>query len=351
MNRSSSLMQAAVVLNSLPKRQAAQLLSRLEPGDMQSLLDAVTRLDDISADQLTVCLRKLADESARWRLSDQNESDIGIEEAKRQIDSALAIAPTRVEQNIWANNPFDFLIETIPMLRDHVLGDEHPKNIAIVLSCLPPEIASQAMNGLDRHLRVSVLKRICELDEISEEEIRELSFSLRLRLNKLLNTRAAKSAGMSTAANLLSCSDADTREALLAYVSQSDPDLAFKLQRSVFGIERLEAFENDQIKTILKHVDTSYWAPALKNGSTGLMTKILENMADQPRELLAHEIDNMGHVNVDAEDEARKNIVKIVLRLGREGKIELRKSGPRLPNAIFPMVDVPVVHDISLSGS
>jgi len=330
-------MQAAVVLNSLPKKQAAQLLARLEPGDMKSVLDAVTRLDDVSADQINSALQKMADQSARWRTEETSSSIPELEEAKMRIDQALAIAPSRVEQSMESESPFGFLLETIPMIREHVLGDEHPKNIAIVLSTFPPAVASQTMSGLDPHLRVSVLKRMCELDELHKEEITELVFALRMRLNKLLNTRAAQSAGMTTAANLLSCSDSGTREALLAYVEQSDPDLAYKLQRSVFGIDRLSSMNEETIKTILANVDTSYWAPALKNARPELQNKILENMGSDPRELLAHEIDEIGRVDSKTEDEARKNIVQIVLRLAREGKIELRKNPRPEASMIFPV--------------
>ena len=337
MNRTSTLIQAAIVLNSLPKQQAAQLLSRLEPGDMKLVLDAVTRLDDVSAGQINECLKRLAEDSVRWRLVETEKSTPEVEEAKQKIDQALATKVSRFEKSIESENPFGFLLETIPMLREHVLADEHPKNIAIVLSTFPPEIASETMNGLDRNLRVSVLKRMCELDEIHNEDITELGFALRMRLNKLLNSRAGKSAGMTSAANLLSCSDAGTREALLAYIGQSDPDLASKLKRSVFGVERLLSMDDKLIKTVLGNVDTSYWAPALKNADPELLEKVLENMGPEPREILSREIDEIGFVASKTEDKARKNIVQIVLRLAREGKIDLRKERRAKTSALFPV--------------
>jgi flagellar motor switch protein FliG len=245
-----------------------------------------------------------------------------------------------MDRAIESSSPFGFLLETIPMIRLHLLADEHPKSIAIVLSTWPPEAASETMKGLDSSLRFSVLKRLCEIEEIEESEIAELRFALKLRFQKLLNSRQAKSAGMGIAANMLSCSDPDIRESLLAYVRQADPDLAHKLQRSVFKIERLESLTSNEIKTILRHVDTACWAPALKNAPTSLISKILGNMAPGPAEILNHEIAEIGHIDENVEELARQNIIQVVLGLAREGKVELRKNGPRepRPNPPFPQV-------------
>lgn len=341
MNRSSSLMQAAVVLNSLPKKQAAQLLARLEPGDMKSVMEAITRLDDVSAEQISACLKKLADDAERWKGTQESDSSPEVAAAKKQLDNALSIVPKKPDWKTNQEQPFDFLLETIPVIRNHVLEDEHPRNVAIILSCFPPEVASQCMNGLEPNLRISVIKRLCELEEIEEEEISELGYALRMRLNKLLNSRAAKTIGMQTAAELLSCSNPSLQESLLTHVGQTDPDLAHKLQRSVIRIERLLTLESEEIKLVLKNVDTACWAPAIKNASPELIDLIMVNLADHPRQLLAQEINEIGAVTSEAEGEARKSIVQVVLKLAREGKIELQRTGPRQKAAALPLGNLP----------
>lgn len=337
----NSLTQAAILLSSLPERQAAQLLARLEAGDMQSVIGAATKVDAIPPEQLAECLQKFKSELKSLN-PEQGDTPAGLHsesgrlaQAKLQIEKALASKPSEFARSNESRRPFEFLLETIPVLRAHVLSDEHPQNIAIVLSTFPPDVASATMNGLDPNLRISVLKRMCELDEIHDDDVIELSYSIRMRLNKLLNSSIGRSAGLKSAANLLSCSDAATREALLTHVSQSDPDLAHTLQHSVFGIERLQELNDSDIKTVLKHVDTSCWAPAVKNAGPKLIEKILNNMAESPRELLSLEIAEIGDVDSDLEDEARRNIVKTVLTLAREGKVNV-KNRIRGPHVALP---------------
>ncbi len=325
-------MQAAVVLSSLPNQQAALVLSRLEPNDVKTVLDAITRLDDVSASQITAALQRLATEAQRWRSGDE-EVDSSIDLIRRSVDEALATPPSDLERTVESGKPFGFLVDVIPMIRLHLLEDEHPKNIAIVLSMLPPDIASQTMKGLDPALRVSVLKRICEIEELNGEEVTHLSFALKLRLNKLLNSRQRKTIGVNLAASLLSCSDEYTQESLITHMGQMDPDLAGKLERSVFKIDRLAALSTDEMRVVLKNIDTSVWAPALKNAPSSLKSKIYDAMASRPAELLAHEIDQIGYVDGAIEDLARQNVIQVVFRLAREGRIDLRKSERMIPNS------------------
>jgi len=322
MNHSNnSLTRAAIVLSRLSDKQAAQILAKLKAGDMQSVLGAAKVLDDVSPEQVTDSLREFRSEfnslSPKTEDTPQKRDSESSElvQAKLQIEKALSSRPSEISRSGESSRPFDFLLETHAVLRTHLLSDEHPKNIAIVLSMFTPDAASATMSGLDANLRISVLKRMCELDEIHDDDVIELSYAIRMRFNKLLNSSAGRLAGLKSAANLLSCSDAATREALLTHVGQSDPDLARMLKHSVFGIKRLEAFSNLDVKTVLKNVDTSCWAPAIKNAGPELIDKILSNMAESPRELLSLEIAEIGHVESTRQDEARRNIVKTVLKI------------------------------------
>ena len=347
MTQSNSLMQAAIVLNSLPAQQAAQLLSRLDSVDLKRVLTAAKQLDHISAEQITDCLNQLKSDTQRFDSAALGPDTEDIEYAKLQIEKALAVEPPNLALSKKSRKPFDFLAQAIPTIRNLVLSDEHPRNIAIVLSMFEPGLASQTMKQLDPNLRISVLKRMCELDEIRDDDIIELVYALRMRYNKLVNSRQGRSAGVESAANLLSCSDAATREALLAYVSQSDPDLANTLQRSVFGIERLCQFTDSDLKTVLKNVDTSCWAPALKNASAEVIDKILNNMALAPRELLSHEIAQIGDVGSAQQDAARRNIVNAVLELSRKGKVNVQS---RVPTSHVPFAVVGRTGSVSTPG-
>lgn len=324
MNRTSSLIQAALVLKTLPTMHAAKVIARLEPNDIKSVLDAVEGLDESSARYLSDAVDRLGSESESWKRLAGNQG--GLDEASRRVDDLLERGSSELHQGIQ-RAPFEFLMDMVPAIRAHVLQDEHPRNIAIVLSLMPPKVASETMKSFDdSQLRVSVLKRMCELDEVNEEEIVQLEFALRLRLKNLLVARDLDGDGLDTAIKMLSCSDAPSRESLLGHFNQVDPDLANKIQRSVFGVEKLEELSKKELQVVLRNVDTSSWAPALKNAAPSVQQKVYSAMAPPVIKLLQREIDELGIVDRDLEDLSRRNIVEAILELARKGKVELRRT-------------------------
>ncbi len=225
-------------------------------------------------------------------------------------------------------------MDAIPAIRDHLLEDEHPQNIAIVLSSFPPELASTTMKSLDPVVRFSVLKRVCELDELDPEAVAQLSYALKLRYRKLMNKQQYNKSGVQSAAALLSCSDPETQEMLIALMNQSDPDLAEHLQRRVIKLEDLAELTGSEIKSVLRNVDTSCWAPALKKAPLAVQKTFLDNMGPRPAELLNQEMANIGDIDESMSELARKQIINVALQLHREGKINLFKTFRNSP--VFP---------------
>ncbi len=317
MNTQSSLHQAAMILKSLPKRQAAAILSRLRAADMKQVLEAVNLLDQVTGEQLNESLERLNQEARRWT-STPAENREAVEHL-RQITQSNAVArpPEHKTPSHYSRHPFGFLIETLPMIRDQVLLDEHPKNIAIVLSSLPPDVASSCLKSLEPIVRVSVLKRLCELDELDKEEVNQLSYALKLRHQKLYNRNPLGSPGLKTAAAMLSCTDPDTQATLVAMLEQSDPELADELQKSLVTLENLLNFEDGLLKELLNQVDTSFWAPALKKASNAVQQKVLRNMAERPAQLLCQQMADLGDVDPRVERFARQQIINQAVLLSR----------------------------------
>jgi len=75
------------------------------------------------------------------------------------------------------------------------------------------------------------------------------------------------------------------------------------------------ALTDDEIKIVLKHCDTSFWAPALKNAPVSIQQKIMSCMAPAAAGLLKVEIDKVCDINKWDEKLARQNIIQTAIRL------------------------------------
>lgn len=324
MSLSSSLTRAAVVVNSLPTDYASRVLSRLEPDDIKSVLAAISKLKHSNPLEVRDSIERFASETGmeinrRMHLSGDESTDAD------SLDSG-ELSYRAVNTTCESELPFSFLKTVDHETQLHLLQDEHPKNIALVLSCVDPETASDLISSLDPILRVTVLKRICELEELDPEEIAFLGFELKSRLEKLNGLERESTLGIDVASRVLSGVDETVQYSLLAEIDQADPDMARFLKKTVLVFEDLERLAVDDLKLVLQQLDTSVWAPALKNANASLQIRVFEALAKKPAELLASEMDQLATVDQNSQQSARKTVVKAMLDLSLSGRIAFPKQ-------------------------
>jgi flagellar motor switch protein FliG len=135
-----------------------------------------------------------------------------------------------------------------------------------------------------------------------------------------------KAGGVPTVAEILNVTDRATERSLLENLAQEDPDLVEEIRRLMFVFEDINKFTAKDIQTMLKNVETSQWAMALKGASEELKTKILGNMSQRAADMLREEIDYLGPVRLSNVEQMQQQIVDIVRRLEDAGEISLQAN-------------------------
>lgn len=324
MSLSSSLTRAAVVVNRLSTDYAARVLSRLEPEDIKSVLAAISQLKKSTPLEVRDSIERFATETGieiNRRIHAGSSDSPNVRSQESDVLSYRSVSTT-CESDL----PFSFLKAVDHETKLQLLQDEHPRNIALVLSCVEPDAASNLISTLDPVLRVSVLKRICELEELDPEEIAYLGFELKSRLDKLTGLEQESALGFDVASRVLSGVDETVQYSLLAEIDQADPDMARFLKSSVVVFEDLERLDSDGLKLVLSKLDTSVLAPALKHASSSLQIRVFDVLAEKPTELLALEMDEMAPVDQSSQQSARKAVIKAMLDLSLAGRIEFPKQ-------------------------
>lgn len=328
MSLSSSLTRAAVVVNRLSTDYAARVLSRLEPEDIKSVLAAISQLKKSTPLEVRDSIERFATETGIEINRRIHVSGSGSGSGLTNLDSRESdvLSYRSVSTTCESELPFSFLNTVDHETKLQLLEDEHPRNIALVLSCVEPDAASNLISTLDPVLRVSVLKRICELEELDPEEIAYLGFELKSRLDKLTGLEQESALGIDVASRVLSGVDETVQYSLLAEIDQADPDMARFLKSSVVVFEDLERLDSEGLKLVLSKLDTSVLAPALKHASSSLQIRVFDVLAEKPTELLALEMDEMAPVDQSSQQSARKAVIKAMLDLSLAGRIEFPKQ-------------------------
>src|SRR5262249_42254871 len=117
--------------------------------------------------------------------------------------------------------------------------------------------------------------------------------------------------------------DRATERTLLENLAQEDPDLVEEIRRLMFVFDDLTKFSDKDIQTVLKNVESSQWAMALKGASEDLRGKVLGNMSQRAADMLREEMEYLGPVKLSAVEQTQQQIVDVVRRLEDAGDITM----------------------------
>ena len=206
----------------------------------------------------------------------------GLDVAKQLVERALGKDATatldNVRQSIEAL-PFGFLQKVDSQNLLTFIIDEHPQTIALILSHLPPQQPAEIISGLPADRQLSVIRRMATMGQTSPEIIKEVERGLEHRMSSVMSQQFENAGGVSSVAEMLNVIDRATERSLLENLSQEDPDLVEEIRRLMFVFEDITKLGNREIQTLLKNVDSSQWAMALKGASAELKDKVLNNMS------------------------------------------------------------------------
>ncbi len=109
-------------------------------------------------------------------------------------------------------------------------------------------------------------------------------------------------------------------------------ELVTEIRRLMFVFEDLTKLQDKDIQSILKNVETSQWAMALKGASQALQEKIMRNMSSRASEMLKEEMNFLGRVKVADVEAIQQKIVDIVRSLEESGQLA-RQAPTRKKNS------------------
>ena len=110
-------------------------------------------------------------------------------------------------------------------------------------------------------------------------------------------------------------------------LESEDPDLVEQIRRLMFVFEDILKVNDKGIQSVLKEVENSELALALKTASEGLREKIFKNMSARAAALIREDMEYMGPVKVSDVETAQQRVVDIVRRLEEAGEVVIEGRG------------------------
>ncbi|WP_369900247.1 flagellar motor switch protein FliG [Bacillus manliponensis] len=232
--------------------------------------------------------------------------------------------------DLWhtKDNPFDFLnsLTDLESLLT-VLNDESPQTIAIIVSYIKPQLASQLIERLPENKRVETVMGIAKLEQVDTELINQIGDLLRSKLDNMAFSAMNKTDGLKTIVDILNNVSRGVEKTLFEKLDQMDYELSEKIKENMFVFEDLLRLDNLALRRVLEEItDNGLLAKALKIAKEEIKEKLFSCMSANRKEMILEELDGLGPLKVTDAETAQQMITSTVKKLEKEGKIAVQRG-------------------------
>lgn len=325
--------KAAVLLISLGEDIAADIITRLDDKEVQSLGNYMTYLGNVDSDTM--------DQVSMEFYEDLMTGKAGLTVAGKDfIKNALmkGMDPLKVAEimdNIAApgeelGGGLDTLRLLDPKTIVNFLKKEHPQTAAIILAHLDPLQAADVVKLLPEKVRSEVVLRLSAIERIAPGVVKDLDEALQAEFSATGAVEGSKIGGVSAVAEILNTLDHATESSILSEIEEINPDLAENIRNLMFIFADLIKLDDRAFQQVLKEVPQQELLMALKTASEQLTDKILGNMSRRASQMLREDLEALPPQRLSDVEKAQQNIISIVKRLEDEGKIVIGGGGEEL---------------------
>ena len=205
------------------------------------------------------------------------------------------------------------------------LKNEYPQTIAVVLSKLRPEHAARVLAILPEDLSLDVVNRMLKMEAVQKEVLERVEQTLRTEFMSSLSQTRRRDAH-EVMAEIFNNFDRQTETRFMTSLEEANREAAERIKTLMFTFDDLVRLDAGSAQTLMRQVDKSKLAIALKGANEAVRTFFLGNMSSRAAKMLVDDMQAMGPVRLRDVDEAQVGLVNLAKDLAAKGEIIISKS-------------------------
>ena len=323
----SGVQKAAILLIALGPEKSATIFKHLKEDEIEELTLEIANTRSVDPQTKEAVLN----EFYQVCLAQQYIAEGGIGYAKELLEKALGDDRAQdVISRLTASlqvRPFEFVRKTDPSQLLNFIQDEHPQTIAMILSYLSPTQASLVLGALPLEKQSDVARRIATMDRTSPDVIKEVERVLERKLASLVNQDYTIVGGVDAIVAILDSVDRGTEKHIMETLEIEEPELADEIRKKMFVFEDILLLNDRAIQRVLRDVENSDLAVALKSTNEEVQNVIFKNLSTRLAAMIKEDIEFMGPVRMKDVEEAQQKIVGVIRKLEDAGEIVISRGG------------------------
>lgn len=320
--------KVAIVLMQMEQAHAAEVMRQFSEAEADEIAAELVRLRRVDSATVEETINEIHQLATSGRVNAHGGREIASSLLEASFGSEKAGTVMNRLASSMAGMTFDFLDSADPAHIGSLLGGELPQTIALVLAHLRPETASAVLSGFPEPLRTDGARALASMGTAVPEAVRVVAEELKNRIGAAAKTQEPIDSigGIQPLVDILNRSDVSVEKDVLAALDERDPELAEEVRSRMLSFADLVKFERRDVQRVLRGVNETTLAFALKGASAEVEETIRANITDRTKEILDAEISSMGRVRVSQVEEARADVVQAIRALEASGEITINRG-------------------------
>jgi flagellar motor switch protein FliG len=323
----AGLRKSAILLMSLGEEGAGNVLKHLPHAAVEAMGEAMAQLSQVRRDEVRDVLEEFRMETEQYSAVHLNSGAYlrSVLEKALGDDRAADLMET-IQQSNQSAGGMERLNQLEASEAVELIRDEHPQIIATLLVHMDRAKAARVLELLPERVRHDAVLRVATFGGVQPAAFKELTEVL----NDMLSgegTKRSRLGGVRVAAEIVNMMATAQEESVMRHVKEQDEALAQKMIDEMFLFENLLGLDDRGLQLLLKEVEDSTLALALKGASQPLRDKFMANMSSRAAETLREDMELRGPVRMSQVEAEQKAILVIVRRLAASGELVLATPG------------------------
>ncbi|MBC7958983.1 MAG: flagellar motor switch protein FliG, partial [Vallitaleaceae bacterium] len=133
--------------------------------------------------------------------------------------------------------------------------------------------------------------------------------------------------GVDAIVQILNSVDRSTERHIMETLEIEDTELAEEIKKKMFVFEDILSLDDRSIQRVLREVDNTDLATALKGSGEEVQNVIFNNLSKRLALMIKEDMEYMGPVRLKDVEESQQKIVNIIRKLEDAGEIVISRGG------------------------
>ena len=316
--------KAAVVLLSLGEEHHA-LWEALDDEEIKEISQAMSTLGTVSAsvveDLLVEFVSGMSSTGAIMGSFEQTQRLLGSFLPPDKVDGLMEEIRGPAGRTMW-----DKLGNVNEAVLANYLKNEYPQTVAVVLSKIKSEHAARVLSALPEDFALECVTRMLRMEPVQRDILDKIEQTLRTEFMSNL-ARTSKRDSHEMMADIFNNFDRQTEARFIAALEERNRESAERIRALMFVFEDLGKLDPGGVQTLLRGVEKSQLALAMKGASDSLRDLFFSNMSERAAKIMRDDMENMGPVRLRDVDQAQMAMVQVAKDLAAKGEIMLAGQG------------------------